>query len=132
MDKIEAARAAKTLGHLISRRELLWTKNALGTEIFSDDLWILRLTFSLKILFLQTELFDFRSATGFARILAEEDIASNSSEESTEDENADLLTGKVETKIFETLSKIKAKDPSIYETWWELRRDFLFFGSLNL
>ena len=47
--------------------------------------------------------------------MADEDIASNSSEESTEDENADLLTGKVETKIFDTLSRIKAKDPSIYD-----------------
>ncbi|CAK9018754.1 unnamed protein product [Durusdinium trenchii] len=51
-----------------------------------------------------------------AKILADEDIASNSSEESTEDENADLLTGKVETKIFDTLSRIKAKDPSIYDS----------------
>eukprot|EP00931_Biecheleriopsis_adriatica_P084188 TRINITY_DN5792_c0_g1_i2.p1 TRINITY_DN5792_c0_g1~~TRINITY_DN5792_c0_g1_i2.p1 ORF type:complete len:737 (+),score=280.64 TRINITY_DN5792_c0_g1_i2:62-2272(+) len=51
-----------------------------------------------------------------ARILADEDIASDSSEESTEDEDAELLTGKVENKIFETLSKIKAKDPSIYDS----------------
>ena len=49
------------------------------------------------------------------RILEEEDLASNSSDETTEDENAELLTGRVETKIFETLSKIKAKDPSIYD-----------------
>ena len=49
------------------------------------------------------------------RILEDEDLASNSSDETTEDENAELLTGRVETKIFETLSKIKAKDPSIYE-----------------
>ncbi len=50
------------------------------------------------------------------RILEDEDLASNSSDETTEDENAELLTGRVESKIFETLSKIKAKDPSIYDT----------------
>lgn len=49
------------------------------------------------------------------RILEDEDLASNSSDETTEDENAELLTGRVESKIFETLSKIKAKDPSIYD-----------------
>jgi protein KRI1 len=47
--------------------------------------------------------------------LEDEDLASNSSDETSEDENAELLTGRVETKIFETLSKIKAKDPSIYD-----------------
>ena len=51
-----------------------------------------------------------------AKILEDEDLASNSSDETTEDENAELLTGRVESKIFETLSKIKAKDPSIYDS----------------
>ncbi|CAJ1372499.1 unnamed protein product [Effrenium voratum] len=49
-----------------------------------------------------------------ARILADEDAVS-SSEESSEDEQAELLTGQVASKIFQTLSKIKAKDPSIYD-----------------
>eukprot|EP00439_Symbiodinium_sp_Y106_P032081 s7451_g3.t2 len=44
-----------------------------------------------------------------AQIFADED-------ESTEDENADLLTQRVESKIFDTLTKIKAKDPSIYQS----------------
>jgi len=47
------------------------------------------------------------------KILAEEDHGSESSEE--EDEDAELLTKKVGLKIFETLNKIKSKDPSIYD-----------------
>ncbi|CAE7339466.1 KRI1, partial [Symbiodinium pilosum] len=50
-----------------------------------------------------------------SQVFADEDVA-NTSEESTEDEKADLLTERVESKIFDTLSKIKAKDPSIYKS----------------
>ncbi|CAE7239415.1 Protein KRI1-like [Symbiodinium microadriaticum] len=50
-----------------------------------------------------------------AQIFADEDVE-NTSEESTEDENANLLTQHVESKIFDTLTKIKAKDPSIYQS----------------
>merc|ERR1711871_202067 len=47
------------------------------------------------------------------RILAEEDMGSESSE--SEDEDAELLTSRVDSKIFDTLTKIKSKDPSIYD-----------------
>eukprot|EP00933_Yihiella_yeosuensis_P061637 TRINITY_DN64478_c0_g1_i1.p1 TRINITY_DN64478_c0_g1~~TRINITY_DN64478_c0_g1_i1.p1 ORF type:complete len:718 (+),score=253.75 TRINITY_DN64478_c0_g1_i1:208-2361(+) len=61
------------------------------------------------------EKMDKKEAARAARILADEDIASDSSDETTEDEGAELLTGKVESKIFQTLAKIKKKDPSIYD-----------------
>ncbi|CAE7205868.1 KRI1 [Symbiodinium natans] len=58
---------------------------------------------------------DKMEAARVAQIFADEDVG-NTSEESTEDENADLLTQRVESKIFDTLTKIKAKDPSIYQS----------------
>lgn len=44
-----------------------------------------------------------------------EDEGSGSSD-SSEDEEAELLTPAVEGKIFDTLAKIKSRDPSIYKT----------------
>jgi len=49
------------------------------------------------------------------RTLADEDIGSSSETEETEDENAELLTTKVDNKIFDTLNKIRSKDPVIYD-----------------
>lgn len=52
------------------------------------------------------------------RILEDEGLDGKDSDESTsepEDENAELLTPSVDTKIFETLHKIKSRDPSIYK-----------------
>jgi len=57
---------------------------------------------------------DKEELTRAARILADEDVDDESSEEETEDEGAGLLTEQVNTKIFDTLGKIKRKDPSIY------------------
>ncbi|CAE8735939.1 unnamed protein product [Polarella glacialis] len=51
-----------------------------------------------------------------ARKMMEDEDIGNSSDESSEDEKAELLTGKLESKIFQTLAKIKSKDPSIYDS----------------
>jgi len=51
-----------------------------------------------------------------------EDEDSDSYSASSEDEGAELLTSKVECKIFETLQKIKSKDPAIYN------QKHVFFG----
>lgn len=54
-----------------------------------------------------------------SRILADEDEDDESSE--SEDEDAELLTNTVDTKIFDTLNKIRSRDPSIYDN------DHVFF-----
>jgi len=59
---------------------------------------------------------DREELTRARRILADEDADhSESSESEPEDEEGDLLTNRVEGKIFETLNKIRAKDPTIYD-----------------
>merc|ERR1712079_825514 len=55
---------------------------------------------------------DKEELTRASRILADEDEGDESSE--SEDEDAELLTNTVDTKIFETLNKIRSRDPSIY------------------
>lgn len=58
---------------------------------------------------------DREELTRAKRILADEGDSSDESSASTEDEDAELLTETVNDKIFETLSKIKSRDPSIYD-----------------
>lgn len=56
------------------------------------------------------------------KLLAEEEVGSSSDSE-TEDDNAELLTTKVESKIFDTLNKIRSKDPVIYNAKHEFFDD---------
>eukprot|EP00971_Amphidinium_carterae_P035455 698013-Amphidinium_carterae.1 len=59
---------------------------------------------------------DKEELTRASRVLADEDaLDDESSEEETEDEDGEMLTDSVDNKIFETLTKIKRKDPSIYD-----------------
>eukprot|EP00916_Digyalum_oweni_P026653 GHVL01043753.1.p1 GENE.GHVL01043753.1~~GHVL01043753.1.p1 ORF type:complete len:541 (+),score=169.92 GHVL01043753.1:599-2221(+) len=55
------------------------------------------------------------------KIEKEEDESENSSSSSEDDDGAVLLTDKAEMKFFDVLTKIKQKDPSVYdekETFW--------------
>lgn len=65
---------------------------------------------------------DKEELTRARRILADEDADHNTdSETESEDEGANLLTNKVEDKIFQTLNRIRSKDPAIYD------KDKVFF-----